>query len=169
MSAEPAYKAIARKKLEQHESRIPKEWRLSDQWIPAGMLSVEDSVIVTNKYDAVNVMDVPRKCGLLNAKELDITEKWDIKGLLQQIAAGKLSSREVSEAFCKVSFFFLSFIRFQYVYSGSWLSIISTLYTGCLALISYDIPFLNSYSPQKGMALSPYTFTYKYICPLNNS
>ncbi|KKZ60309.1 hypothetical protein EMCG_04952 [[Emmonsia] crescens] len=101
MAAEPPYKAIARKKLEQHESCIPKEWRLSDQWIPAGMLSVEESVMVINKYDAVNVMDVPRKCGLLNAKELEITEKWDIKGLLQQIAAGKLSSREVSEAFCK--------------------------------------------------------------------
>ncbi|OAX80492.1 hypothetical protein ACJ72_05170 [Emergomyces africanus] len=101
MPAEPAYKAIARKKLEQLESRIPKEWRLSDQWIPAGMLSVEESVMVTNKYDTVNVMDVPRKCGLLNAKELEITEKWDVKGLLQQIATGTLSAREVSEAFCK--------------------------------------------------------------------
>ncbi|EGE85958.1 fatty-acid amide hydrolase [Blastomyces dermatitidis ATCC 18188] len=101
MSAEPAYKAIARKKLAQLESRIPREWRLSSQWIPAGMLSAEESVMVTNKYDAVNVMDVPRKCGVLNPKELEITERWDIQGLLQQIATGKLSAREVTEAFCK--------------------------------------------------------------------
>ncbi|EEH09735.1 fatty-acid amide hydrolase [Histoplasma capsulatum G186AR] len=52
MSTEPAYKAIARKKLEQLESRIPKAWRLEGQWIPAGMLSAEESVMVTDKYDS---------------------------------------------------------------------------------------------------------------------
>ncbi|EEH50619.2 uncharacterized protein PADG_06698 [Paracoccidioides brasiliensis Pb18] len=101
MSAELAYKAIARKKLEQLHSRIPQEWQLSSQWIPAGMLSPEESVTVTNKYEAVNVMDVPRNCGLLKPKELQITERWDVKGLLHEIASGKLSAREVSEAFCK--------------------------------------------------------------------
>lgn len=136
MSTEPAYKAIARKKLEQLESRIPKAWRLEGQWIPAGMLSAEESVMVTDKYDSVNVMDVPRKCGLLNAEELEITEKWDIKGLLQQVATGELSAREVSEAFCKVSFpfsfpfLFLSALEsFSTIYSSRKLSFISILYT----------------------------------------
>ncbi|EEH34306.2 acetamidase [Paracoccidioides lutzii Pb01] len=101
MSAELSYKAIARKKLEQLNSRIPQEWQLSSQWIPAGMLSPEESVMVTNKYEAVNVMDVPRNCGLLKPKELQITERLDVKGLLHEIASGKLSAREVSEAFCK--------------------------------------------------------------------
>ncbi|PGH15936.1 hypothetical protein AJ79_02103 [Helicocarpus griseus UAMH5409] len=100
-TSELAYKSIARKKLEQLKSRIPKEWRLSAKWIPSGMLSPEDSVTVTGKYEAVNVMDVPRKCGLLNAKELEITERWDVKGLLEQMAASKLSAKEVCKAFCK--------------------------------------------------------------------
>lgn len=158
MSTEPAYKAIARKKLEQLESRIPKAWRLEGQWIPTGMLSAEESVMVTDKYDSVNVMDVPRKCGLLNAEELEITEKWDIKGLLQQVATGELSAMEVSEAFCKVSFPFpfpfllfplLNFSRL-YIPRGSFHSYLSCIHVNVIPyrLDQAQIP-LNTYSPQK--------------------
>ncbi|EEP82166.1 predicted protein [Uncinocarpus reesii 1704] len=100
MSTEPAFKEIARQKLAQLDSKIPKEWRLPVHWIPAGMHSPEESVTNT-KYDAVNVMDIPRRCGLLSAKQLEITEGWDIKGLLGEVASGRLTVTEVCEAFCK--------------------------------------------------------------------
>ncbi|KAK2813699.1 hypothetical protein FQN50_000097 [Emmonsiellopsis sp. PD_5] len=101
VSPEPAYKSVSRKKLAELDSRIPQAWRVPAQFIPAGILSVEDSVTITNQYEAVNVMDVPRKCGLLDRKQLEITDNWDIKGLLGEITSGRLSSREVCEAFCK--------------------------------------------------------------------
>ncbi|PGH28252.1 hypothetical protein AJ80_00143 [Polytolypa hystricis UAMH7299] len=99
--SEPAYKAIARKKRAQLISRIPQEWRLDNKWIPGGMLSAEESITNIEAYEAVNVMDVPRKCGLLSSKQLQITEDWDVKGLLGEIANGRLGAKEVCEAFCK--------------------------------------------------------------------
>ncbi|EFW18828.1 hypothetical protein D8B26_005627 [Coccidioides posadasii str. Silveira] len=100
MSTEPAFKEISRQKLAQLDSKIPKEWRLPAKWIPAGMHSPEESVANT-KYDAINVMDIPRQCGLLSTKQLEITEKWDVKGLLGEMASGRLTVTEVCEAFCK--------------------------------------------------------------------
>jgi hypothetical protein len=97
---EPTYKAISRRKLAELDSKIPKEWRLPS--VPDGLLSAEESITNTASYEAVNVMDIPRQCGLLSPKQLDITEKYDVKGLLDEIAAGRLSSKEVCEAFCKV-------------------------------------------------------------------
>ncbi|KAI1956252.1 hypothetical protein LOZ58_006516 [Ophidiomyces ophidiicola] len=100
MSVEPAFKAISRRKLAQLDSKIPQSWRLPAQWVPTGIYSVEESVTNT-KYEAVNVMHVPRQCGLLSTKQLDITEKWDVKGLLAEMATGRLTAAEVCEAFCK--------------------------------------------------------------------
>ncbi|KAL4806536.1 amidase signature domain-containing protein [Aspergillus unguis] len=91
---------IERMKQEQLWKRIPEKWRLSPSQIPQGMHTPADSV--TNvQYDRVNVMDIPRSCGLLSSKELQITEQFDIKGLLSQIHSQRLTSKEVVEAFCK--------------------------------------------------------------------
>lgn len=98
---EPAYKSIVGKKQAQLDARIPAEWRLPAKWIPAGMLTPEESVTNTTQYEAVNVMDVPKQCGLLSTKQLEITEKWDVKGLLGELAGGRLTAVEVCEAFCK--------------------------------------------------------------------
>lgn len=103
--SEQAYKAIARQKQDQLASKIPAEWRLSAQWIPAGTLSFEDSITNTRQYDNTNLVDIPRQCGLLSTKQLEITEKWDVKGLLAEIAERRLPAKEVCEAFCKVSEF----------------------------------------------------------------
>ncbi|KAL4934947.1 hypothetical protein BDV06DRAFT_234883 [Aspergillus oleicola] len=94
------YSPIADRKQAQLWERIPQQWRLSPSQIPAGMHSPADSVSNV-QYDRVNVMDIPRTCGLLSPKELEITEEWDIKGLLNQIHSQKLSAKEVIEAFCK--------------------------------------------------------------------
>ncbi|OAL71882.1 general amidase [Trichophyton violaceum] len=98
---EPAYKEIARRKQAQLESKIPQSWRLPAQWIPAGALSAEESITNTRSYDQSDITDIPRRCGLLTARELEITEAWNVKGLLAEIANGKLSCKDVCQAFCK--------------------------------------------------------------------
>ncbi|KAL4970514.1 putative general amidase [Aspergillus stella-maris] len=94
------HSSIAERKQAQLWERIPQQWRLSPDLIPAGMHSPADSV-ANVQYDRVNVMDIPRTCGLLSVKELEATEKWDIKGLLNQIHSKRLTAKEVVEAFCK--------------------------------------------------------------------
>lgn len=79
------YKAIADHKRRQQEALIPKAWRL--QSLPDA--SVRD------------VRSVPRTCGLLSSKELDITENYDATALAKAIAERRFSSEEVAIAFCK--------------------------------------------------------------------
>ncbi|KAL4762550.1 ankyrin repeat protein [Aspergillus foveolatus] len=94
------YSSIAQRKQDQLWERIPQEWRLAQDKIPPGMHSPAESV--TNvQYDRVNVMDIPRSCGLLSPKEIKITENWDITGLLSQIHSQSLTAKEVIQAFCK--------------------------------------------------------------------
>lgn len=95
------YSEIAERKQAQLWERIPQEWRLSPSHIPAGMHSPAESV-ANVQYDRVNVMDIPRSCGLLSARQIEITENWDIKGLLNQIHSQNFTAKEVIEAFCKV-------------------------------------------------------------------
>ncbi|EGD95784.1 general amidase [Trichophyton tonsurans CBS 112818] len=98
---EPAYKEIARRKQAQLESKIPQSWRFPAQWIPVGILSAEESITNTRSYDQSDITDIPRRCGLLTARELEMTETWGVKGLLAEIANGKLSCKDVCQAFCK--------------------------------------------------------------------
>ncbi|KAL4871223.1 hypothetical protein BDV12DRAFT_32587 [Aspergillus spectabilis] len=94
------YSSIAQRKQAQLWERIPQQWRLPPSQITQGMHSPADSV--TNvQYDRFNAMDIPRSCGLLSPKQIEITENWDIKGLLGQIHSQRLTAREVIEAFCK--------------------------------------------------------------------
>jgi Asp-tRNA(Asn)/Glu-tRNA(Gln) amidotransferase A subunit family amidase len=48
-----------------------------------------------------NVLDIPAKCGILSAREIDITEGYDATALLQKLASKELSAVEVTTAFCK--------------------------------------------------------------------
>ena len=45
-----------------------------------------------------NVMEVPKNCGILTARQIEITEQTATK-LLEELANGSLSSVEVTEAF----------------------------------------------------------------------
>ncbi|KAF2673668.1 amidase [Microthyrium microscopicum] len=79
------WQAIAKRKKQEQWSRIPAEYRLQSDF----------------KKDPVNVLDVPRTCGLLSAIELDITESYDATSLADAIRARKLSAVQVTTAFCK--------------------------------------------------------------------
>jgi hypothetical protein len=97
-----AYATISQHKLAELDSKIPSEWRLAESQIPPGMLSPAESISNVKAYGRVNVMDIPRTCGLLSARELKITEKYDVRGLLRAMADKRLSAEEVTTAFCKV-------------------------------------------------------------------
>ncbi|OQE46057.1 hypothetical protein PENCOP_c001G00628 [Penicillium coprophilum] len=101
-SQEPHYKAIAQRKQAELAAAIPAEWRLPAHLIPDGMLSISDSITVGPKsYKRVGVMDIPRTCGIITPKELEITEKYDVRGLVAEMTEGRLKAEDVVRGFCK--------------------------------------------------------------------
>jgi amidase len=87
MTSEPAkWQLIAWQKKDEQHSRIPSEWLLKT--LPPSTVT--------------SYMDVPRKCGILNAEELKITEDYDAIALAEAIRNRKLTSVDVVRAFCKV-------------------------------------------------------------------
>lgn len=64
---------------------IPPPWRLPIEQIPT--------------VAGANVIDIPRTCGLLTPKQIEITEQTATE-LLAKLANGSLTSVEVTEAFC---------------------------------------------------------------------
>ncbi|KAL5115609.1 hypothetical protein ACEQ8H_006496 [Pleosporales sp. CAS-2024a] len=73
--------------LESLAEKVPEELRL-----PADM---------TSNPPIVDVSSVPVTCGILSAKEIQITESYDALGLAEAIAAKQLSAVEVATAFSK--------------------------------------------------------------------
>lgn len=84
------WKALVAKKRAEVAKELPHEWRLSKD--------VLDSI---NSNANISVLDVPAKCGLLTAKELEITEKHDAVDLIKKMSTKELTSSEVTLAFCK--------------------------------------------------------------------
>jgi len=106
MSSQPRYVAIAQRKQAGLAAAIPAEWRLPAHLIPEGMLSISESITVgPKKYQRVSVMDIPRTCGLLTSKELEITEKYDVRGLVAEMTEGRVKAEDVVRGFCKVCIF----------------------------------------------------------------
>jgi hypothetical protein len=107
MASQPRYKAIAQRKQAALAAAIPPEWKLPAHLVPEGMLSISDSITVgPKKYKRVNVIDIPRTCGLLTPQELAITEKYDVRGLVAEMTEGRLKAEDVARGFCKVCPFF---------------------------------------------------------------
>lgn len=84
MSLPADWEAVcARRKRVQAES-IPTEW-----------------IIPTPPEDQLNVMNVPRQCGLLTDLEMDITETVDVQTILDKLCRAEWSSVQVTTAFYK--------------------------------------------------------------------
>ena len=102
-SQEPRYKSVSQRKQAELSAAIPAEWRLPADAIPEGMLSISESITVGPKsYQRVRVMDIPRTCGILTPKELEITDKYDVRGLVAEMTEGRLKAEDVVRGFCKV-------------------------------------------------------------------
>ncbi|KAF2431484.1 amidase [Tothia fuscella] len=81
------WKDISKRKKAEQADRIPKVWLLPKAFEPSANIN--------------NVLDVPRKCGILSPGELEITEAHDATSLIEQLSTGKLKSVDVVTAFCK--------------------------------------------------------------------
>ncbi|KAJ3760549.1 general amidase [Lentinula raphanica] len=80
------WRTIAAKKKAQQRALIPKEWTLKQADIP--------------QKAETDVSRIPETCGLLNERELQITNS-DVTELLQKLATGEWSSLSVTTAFYK--------------------------------------------------------------------
>ncbi|KAF8273107.1 amidase signature domain-containing protein [Lactarius quietus] len=78
------WQELAAEKKARQAASIPKEW-----------------LIDPPSDEILDVTDIPAKCGLLSARELEITEVSSVAVLLCKIATGVWSSVEVSTVFCK--------------------------------------------------------------------
>jgi len=72
-------------------SKIPSEWRLPEKY----------SHYLADPTSAESVFHVPAECGILNSKEVEITEKYTAITLANAIAKGELKAVDVATAFCK--------------------------------------------------------------------
>lgn len=86
--ATETWEALVQKKQAEGAAKIPVTWRL-----PSDFTNISETA-------SLNVIDVPRRCGLLSARQLDITERYDAMALLEKIHRQELTSYEVVEAFC---------------------------------------------------------------------
>ncbi|KAI5293166.1 hypothetical protein KEM52_005782 [Ascosphaera acerosa] len=100
MADQPAWRDTVLRKRQQLDARIPREWRLPENMLPASLPSLDDSISATT-FAPTNVLEVPRACGLLTQRELLITERWGVRGLLEELRAGRLTASDVCRAFCK--------------------------------------------------------------------
>lgn len=80
-----AWETIAAQKQKTQKESIPKEWLLKS--LPS--------------KDVLDVRDIPRSCGILTGKELDITEQHDATSLILALRERTYTSLEVATAFCK--------------------------------------------------------------------
>lgn len=78
------WKQIAKARKQKQEDSIPKEWRIT---LPPP--------------DRTNVLNVPEECGLLSARELEITNQDDVLVTLDKLARGEWSSVQVTTAYSK--------------------------------------------------------------------
>jgi hypothetical protein len=86
--ATESWETLVQMKQAEAAAKIPGPWRL-----PAEYTNISETA-------SINVLDVPRRCGLLSPKQLEITESYDATSLLERIHRQELSAYEVTEAFC---------------------------------------------------------------------
>lgn len=89
------WKAIVTQKQEECKRKIPPAWLL-----PESITSALKWPLDTNPNKLLE-LDIPRSSGILTKRELSITEDFTVGELLGKLAAGQLSSVEVTVAFSK--------------------------------------------------------------------
>jgi amidase len=76
----PNWEIAAAQKRASVKDKIPVEWRLPDSILSK----------YANPDCGLSVHDVPKTCGILTEKELELTEKYDATALLAKLAAGEV-------------------------------------------------------------------------------
>ena len=83
------WKIKAANKRAEEYAKIPAEWRLTSEFT------------MGDENSDANVMDIPAKCGILNATELEITEQYNAISLAKAVQKGSIPAATVATAFCK--------------------------------------------------------------------
>ncbi|KAJ6155263.1 Amidase [Penicillium chermesinum] len=83
------WETLVAKKQAEAADKIPSAWRLPSEY-----------TVDVSETSSLNVLDIPRRSGLLSEKQLEITETNDATSLLEKIRKQELSAYEVTEAFC---------------------------------------------------------------------
>lgn len=89
------WQARAEEKQKRVQALVPDAWKL-----PAETTKLLKHPLETSKNNLVD-LDIVRRSGILTAKELQITEAYDVAHLLKTLSSGELSALEVTLAFCK--------------------------------------------------------------------
>ncbi|RAR13479.1 acetamidase [Stemphylium lycopersici] len=84
------WQELAKSKRESVFAKIPKDWLLPSS-----------QTAQYTETSNISVLDVPRTCGILTEKELDLTENYDATDLVKMMAERQIKSTEVVTAFCK--------------------------------------------------------------------
>lgn len=94
------YLEIARSKREHRQRRIPKAWLLSQ-----------------DQLQSSDIRNVPKHCGILDHREIHITQDCDAVDIVNGIANRSLSAKEVTIAFCKRAAIAQQLVSLQCVWS----------------------------------------------------
>jgi len=73
------WQSISAKKQAERYAKIPEAWRLP-----------ESTVKQCTPEAHLNVLAIPRSCGILSEKEIELTENYDAFALLKLLAAGNV-------------------------------------------------------------------------------
>lgn len=79
----PAWQHVAATRRSLIESKIPPEWRVPEELL-----------------QSKNLVDLPRKCGIMTEQELSITELSAVE-IVSAIQTNKISAVDTTTAFCK--------------------------------------------------------------------
>jgi amidase len=92
----------AQKRIALYET-IPKEWRLPKSTLTQihGTASPTDPLTPASSFPATSVIEIPKSCGILTEREIDLTENYDATELVQKMIKREATSEEVTLAFCK--------------------------------------------------------------------
>lgn len=82
------WETVRDRKLEEQRSRIRQEWLIPESQLPANSV--------------LDVTDIPRSCGILSSREVNITDGYDARDLAEAIRVKTYTAVEVTIAFCKV-------------------------------------------------------------------
>lgn len=85
----------AEEKQKECQNLIPEAWKL-----PTEVTETLRYPLETSRNNLME-LDIPRRSGILTARELQITEAYDVGHLLKALVAGELTALEVTVAFCK--------------------------------------------------------------------
>ncbi|KAJ5702615.1 Amidase [Penicillium malachiteum] len=85
----------AARKREECANRIPTEWRLSDDFVAKFSTPLSE-----NKNDLIRNKAI-RESGILTEREISITEEYTVAELINALANSRLTSVEVTLAYCK--------------------------------------------------------------------